>query len=130
MKVFVYGSLLSGLFNHRLLEGSEFLGQGVTLEFFRLVSLGAYPACLSKGQGAPVVGEVYEVSDLTFSRLDRLEGYPNYYNRSKVGVKVGESEVKAWIYHIERDSLLCRGEKEIADGDWKKFVSSSLSART
>jgi gamma-glutamylcyclotransferase (GGCT)/AIG2-like uncharacterized protein YtfP len=71
-KVFVYGTLLSGECNNRLLSSSTRLGEEV-VSGFTMVSLGFYPACvLDEKSTTPVLGEVWEVNEETFQRLDRL----------------------------------------------------------
>ena len=59
-RVFVYGTLLAGEPNHRLLEAASFVGPAETPPVFSLVDLGPFPALVGGGAGA-VVGEVYEV---------------------------------------------------------------------
>jgi gamma-glutamylaminecyclotransferase len=103
--VAVYGSLKKGFHNHRLLEKSRHVGNGVVWDW-QMFSVGSYPM-IAKGLGKVYV-EIYEVDGATFSNLDRLEGYPSYYNRKLVDVDdvacdgklmdgSGES-VRAWIY--------------------------------
>lgn len=108
-KVFVYGSLRQGYGNHRLLEGSTFLGQRTTQPLFTMVNLGAFPAVLPDGD-TPIVGELYEVDADTFDRLDWLEGYPNFYDRMLVDIE-GDT---AWMYYIAGES---RGSI-VPSGDW------------
>lgn len=94
MQVFVYGTLKSGHGNHRLLQGSKFLGRS-TVDRFKMYSLGGFPAVVPSEDGV-IQGEVYEVDDFTMTRLDRLEGYPNFYDRMIVSTEKGP----AWIYYM------------------------------
>lgn len=91
-KVAVYGSLKEGFGNHRLLTTSEKVGED-WVDGWTMYSLGGFPAIV-EGDGSIKV-EIYEVDDETFSRLDRLEGYPSFYDRKKVET----SEGAAWIYY-------------------------------
>jgi gamma-glutamylcyclotransferase (GGCT)/AIG2-like uncharacterized protein YtfP len=75
MKIFVYGSLLSGLHNHRVIANSHPLGEARTERRFRMHSLGGFPAVVAGGKQS-ILGEVYEVDAGTLERLDRLEGHP------------------------------------------------------
>jgi gamma-glutamylaminecyclotransferase len=117
MRVFVYGSLMSGFHNHRLLQGpgAEFVRADRTAETACVMhDLGAYPAVvLAAGPGrAPVVGEVYEVDAATLARLDRLEGYPRLYDRKEVRLEGGGF---AWMY-VMREAP--SGSPAVAGNDW------------
>lgn len=97
MKVFVYGTLKRGFCFHHLLEqgGAEYVGAFVTPPKYTMLDLGRYPAVVLNGR-TPIHGEVYEVSKDCFKRLDRLEGYPDFYNRTTLHTHFG----KAWMYHL------------------------------
>jgi gamma-glutamylaminecyclotransferase len=118
MRVFVYGSLMSGFHNHRLLETSaaEFVRVDRTAEAAWVMhDLGAFPAVvLAAGPGrAPVVGEVYEVDAATLARLDRLEGCPRLYGREEVRLEGGGF---AWMYVMR---LAPAGSPAVAGNDWR-----------
>lgn len=111
-KVFCYGSLKRGYGNHVLLETSDFIQEDETVqEDLCLMDFGPYPGVYEKGDTS-VKGEVYEVTDETFSRLDCLEGYPNYYDRKEVPLRSG---VTAWMYYLKGEEP--RGIK-CPDGLW------------
>lgn len=102
--VFVFGSLKKGFGNHRLLQDSEFIEPAVTKDAaFKMVSYGGFPGMYHGGDTA-IHGEVYEVDDETFQRLDRLEGHPNFYQREQVQVHLKRDaddvpiEATAWMY--------------------------------
>lgn len=112
MLVAVYGSLKQGYRNHALLGGSEFKGVDGTSAEFSMYSMGGFP-CITEGGDTSIHVEVYEVEDEVFSRLDRLEGYPSFYNRKEIDTMYG----KAWIYYIQDGSYL--GELNlVANGRW------------
>ena len=48
-RVFVYGTLLAGEPNHRLLEAASFVGPAETPPVFLLVDLGPFPALVACG---------------------------------------------------------------------------------
>lgn len=109
--VAVYGTLREGHGNHRLLEGSKYHGTEQSVPEFTLNSLGGLPA-LTAGEGEVVI-ELYEVDDATFSRLDQLEGYPDFYDRRVIPTSRGE----AWVYFMH--DLSDRWHSEvIKSGDW------------
>ena len=97
-KVFVYGSLKQGFGNHRLLESATFLGLDTTPPDYTMYSLGGFPGIIPKGN-TPIQGEVYEVDQDQFERLDMLEGYPSFYNRKLIDTAHGD----AWIYYLNGD---------------------------
>ena len=125
-KVFVYGSLRQGYVNHGLLRLNEsasetrFLGLHTIPAGHRMVSLGAFPGVLEADvdNSTPVTGEVYEVNDSVFQRLDWLEGYPNFYNRKVIPTEYGDS----WIYFLEdRDGERYDRYPSVASGDWATY---------
>lgn len=114
MNVFVYGTLLSGNGNNRLLSGSALVGKR-TLTGFDMVTLGGFPA-IEPGAGT-VVGEVYEINEETLDRLDGLEGYTeggnhNLYERETITTDDG---ITAFVYVMPG----CKEEYPPLDsGDW------------
>ena len=120
MNVCVYGTLLSGQRNNRLLNTSEKLGD-VIVAGFQMYSLGGFPACVRTDNydDHQIVGEVWKVSDETLVRLDMLEGYPHFYQRTLINTSWGA----AWMYVQNRDKV--RNEWLIPGGDWKEYVRES-----
>lgn len=113
MLVAVYGSLRKTLGNHRLLEDAQFIGTD-RISGFRMYSYGAFPYIRPSDQtDYTILIEVYDVTDEEFARLDRLEGYPSFYNRKQVPTQFGD----AWIYFIDEDSQ----SPEVTSGDWLEY---------
>jgi len=111
-RVFVYGSLLRGLGNHRLLERARFVGVARTPARFTMHDLGAFPAIANDGHTA-IVGEVYAVDGPTLERLDRLEGHPTHYRREPIELEDGE------LAHIYVYVASLAGAQVVASGDWR-----------
>lgn len=111
-EVFVYGTLLSGQHNNRLLSSSTLLGTD-EVGGIEMHDLGPFPACVASERSEKVVGEVWEVSDETLQRLDYLEGHPTFYKRVQIQTKFG----MAWVY-LCKDGLTA---PLIPSGDWKKY---------
>lgn len=87
-KIFVYGTLQRGYGNNRCLSNSEFVAQAVTKDTFALFNSG-FPIAVrdsEKFESLPVIGEVWEVSDVDLGRCDALEGHPNWYRREDITV--------------------------------------------
>jgi gamma-glutamylaminecyclotransferase len=125
-RVFVYGSLRKGEFNHRLLAvpGARLIMAGVMTEpGYELRDLGAFPGMVHGGAGA-VTGEVYEVDAATLAALDRLEGHPRFYTRSRIALENG-TVVEAYLLAPERVS----GRRVILSGDWRAHRRDRAMAR-
>ena len=119
--VAVYGSLRQGHGNNRLLIDSEFLNTELSVSEFTMHSLGGFPA-LVEGTDRVVI-ELYGVDDLTFARLDQLEGYPTMYNRRQITTSHGD----AWVYFME--ALHWGSDGVVEGGDWTKFKARSSLSR-
>ena len=123
-KITVYGSLLKGLGNHGILadpETATLLGEHTIEDNLYMISLGGFPGLLvSKEEVSVIHVETYEVTDAVFQRVERLEGYPNFYTRYPVKTPFGDSEV----YVLARDSYYDRGTRVAKDENgivnWKK----------
>ncbi len=117
--VFVYGSLLSGMHNHRVLDGARLVGSGRTPPRFTLRDLGAFPALVAGGNTA-VAGEIYAVDGEILERLDRLEEHPVHYRREPVQLEDGPIAY-AYIY-VARPREHARA---IPSGDWRGHKEKS-----
>lgn len=115
--VFVYGSLLRGMGNHRYLEGSN-LWDKATLKGFKMYQVSSFPAIVT-GEGS-IQGEIYLVDDDTLARLDQLEGHPQMYER-RLATAVLDTNGKlmpVWVYIWKRpiDRLT-----PVPSGDWREY---------
>ena len=96
--IFVYGTLKHNFSNHHLLNDSEYLGDGHTKEKYAMYTNGI-PFVIKSEAISTITGELYRVDDNTLSRLDRLEGHPNWYCREQVEIALDSGNtVTAWIY--------------------------------
>jgi gamma-glutamylcyclotransferase (GGCT)/AIG2-like uncharacterized protein YtfP len=126
-KVFVYGSLLSGMGNHRLLEKSKKLGLSHSPKGFGMIDLGYFPGAIRlDGTENRIIGEVYEVDDYTLARIDGLEGYRpsqpdrGLYNRLEIDTDFGKAFI--YIFNIRRDQPSTIIEK----GDWRSYFNQKV----
>lgn len=115
MKIFVYGTLMKGEFNHSILSSPHvnYLKNGITKRNYTLYNLGAFPGMVANGSNS-VVGEIYEVDDFTINMLDGLESHPTFYKRTKIELQGGE---KVQTYILNESYL--EGCEIIKSGDWK-----------
>jgi len=111
--VTVYGSLKKNYGNHGLLAGSRFVAPTLTPTEFTMLNLGAFPGLIE--WSTAIVGEVYEVDSSTFVNLDRLEGYPHFYNRKLIPTEYGD----AWIYFLN-GKYADRNKDFVPSGEWTK----------
>jgi len=131
-RIFVYGTLLSGMSNHK-----RFCGDALTVvpavTTGRLYHLPyGFPAMFDTPDGQ-VVGEVMTFPDIekTLERLDRLEGYhpggmSHYLRTLKKAVMTGIDEpisVWAYVYPHQRLMEISRDLKHIENGCWRTFFS-------
>jgi gamma-glutamylaminecyclotransferase len=112
-RVFVYGSLLSGEPNHRLLARAPLVAETVTEPRFALHDLGAFPG-MAHGGAHAIAGEVYDVDGDTLAALDRLEGVPRFYQRAAISLADGTT---AETYLLTRAQV--EGRPVIATGSWR-----------
>jgi gamma-glutamylcyclotransferase (GGCT)/AIG2-like uncharacterized protein YtfP len=124
--VFVYGTLKRSFYNHYLISGTTtssqglFVGLASTLDrFVMVVDDRGIPFLLNApstttntdddqevhassdtSSTSQISGELYRVHDDLLAELDVLEGYPDFYTRRQVQVKVeGIPDMStAWVY--------------------------------
>lgn len=128
--VFVYGTLQSGYGNNRLLtqSGATLVGEDKTEDVFILGDVGFPYAvtkqCLDDSQYTydetllkPVIGEVWEINDLSLRLMDRLEGVPHHYQRKLTQMQSGST---VWMYQQGDPSVLFHCSKcHEEEGAWK-----------
>lgn len=122
--VAVYGSLRSGMQNFHVNNraGAALVGKGTTVDnhdLFRYAGCYFPSVSLAHSEsGKPVVVEVFSTDEAGLTGpYDALEGYPNFYNRTQIPVKLDDgSEVMAWIYHIDEEQ-----SDRVESGDWVEY---------
>jgi len=121
--VFVYGTLKSNKYNNSLLENSEFLGNGITKDPFLLVH-DSLPYLIKKNDheySTTIKGEIYEVDDEIFKKIDKLEGHPYFYKRGCVIVKNEKTNeyIYSWCYFVNDITYVSLNDI-IKNGEWDK----------
>lgn len=110
--LFVYGTLKQGFSNHYFLKDAEFVAPAKTVERYALF-VDEFPHVYPKDPVCSIQGEVYHVDFSTLTRIDALEGHPNFYRRELVEVRLQSGEAtKAWIYFHSKGAgqLIASGE--------------------
>jgi gamma-glutamylcyclotransferase (GGCT)/AIG2-like uncharacterized protein YtfP len=111
----VYGSLLKGLGNHRLLSDAEFVNQAVLPPEYGMVSLGGFPGVYKDGD-SNILLELYLVDGDELRNLDRLEGNGYFYTREIVETEGGDTP---WVYLLPKSEY--DNNTAVPRGDWRKF---------
>ena len=97
--VAVYGTLKSGLSNHRCIGNGTFVGSGKTKDKYPLIVKGLPYLIPTKGIGNNVEVEVYRVGDSVMRDLDALEGHPRFYERVEIPITLDDrTTIKCWVY--------------------------------
>jgi gamma-glutamylcyclotransferase (GGCT)/AIG2-like uncharacterized protein YtfP len=113
LRLFVYGTLLSGEREHDLLAGADFAGPAVTLPKYTLVDLGVYPALVPRGAVA-VTGELYLIDRKLRFALDVKREVPVLFQRIAMELANGEP---AEAYAMRDEQV--RGRRRLHGGDWR-----------
>ena len=118
-RVFVYGTLKSGHGNNRVMfengGDARLLGRAISKRPFFMAD-GGFPRAglfvspkwrATTDMQGQIIGEVWEVNKQAFDNMDRLEGHPRFYTRSKHPFLIDgqKREVVAWIYLIANGNL-------------------------
>lgn len=113
-RVFVYGTLLRGEGNHRLLMGAQFVAQARTQSEFTFHDLGGCPGMIrgTDCEHQTVLGELYDVDEEILAALDRLEGHPRFYRRTEI--LIDRAPVQTYLLPRDRFGHLPR----IPSGSW------------
>lgn len=109
-RVFVYGTLRRGCYNHHYLQDTPCLGACRSAPAFTMLDLGPFPGVV-RGGTTGVCGEVYRIDAADLARLDELEGYPVDYTRELIETRFGQ----AWIYLLRASAA---DAPKISSGDW------------
>lgn len=120
LKIAVYGSLRQNMGNHRLIESAKKIATETVSLPFVMFDLGGFPGLVPVNENNDMVVEVYEVSPDIYKRVERLEGYPSFYDRQVIETTVGAAD----IYYLPRGSEWHRGQVTKFNGafDWVKHL--------
>ena len=112
-RIFVYGTLRKGMYNHDLYlkDRGVYCGEGYIKGSLMTITGKVYPAFLPEGQHL-VLGELYDVDEQTLKCLDELECYygedhqKNEYNKISMDVfdKDGHKNGCAYVYIFNMDN--------------------------
>lgn len=126
LRIAVYGSLRKGMGNHRIIENANLLSSETMTLPFEMIDMGSFPGLIRSEEMNDIKIEVYEVDDATYKRVERLEGYPSFYDRELIETSAGP----AGVYFLDRDqgreyNRYPRVNKAENVYDWVKHLSKS-----
>lgn len=121
-KIAVYGSLLEGLGNHPVIgrdEESKIISSEVVSIPYGMISYRAFPALVPSSENHNIFIEIYEVNEETYRRVERLEGYPTFYQKAIVNTTKGPVE----IYVIQNEVPYEKQpeSQRVPSGDWREY---------
>lgn len=114
--VSVYGSLLTGLHNHRLISDKgekhyhKFIGHSYPVDtLYEMYDLGSYPGIKRSPNGTLIRLQTFMVSDELLQDIDALEGYregsdSTFYDRKEITIEVTGNLIKSYIYEYVPDT--------------------------
>lgn len=125
MLIFVYGTLKTGQALHdyiKLDETATLIGEA-SLRGYQLFQSGSgwFPFVMEGDNESIVEGEVFDVVPEMEYLLDRIEGYPDLYDKKKLTVVSNDgTEHEALTYVVTQDQLQyhIRNSKHITSGKW------------
>lgn len=111
-----YGTLRKGMENfHFFQEGMHFI-ETVTLEGYKLISLGEYPyAVRTSNADERIIAELFQLDYLQAKSIHDMELEAGYY--------YDEIQIHQNFYGIYLFSKINPTDEEIPSGDWAKYVA-------
>ena len=124
--MFVYGSLLKGLGNHRLLQriDADFIAEdSISAKLY--TQHWGWPFIKLNNNGSTVKGEVYSVLKSRVKEVDGLEGYreSNPENSLFIRHKIITNNNREVFIYEGGNHLLPSNSTSVEHGDWKKALN-------
>ena len=126
-RMFVYGTLRPGGSLNFHMDGNAYVGPASLAGYKMVDTSHGFPTIFKTGAlGDVVVGDVYILTgdtEATLSRLDRLEGEGQMYDRVTIRALLLASMVTrpVQVYVHRDDSGFQSSLKEVPGGDWQKL---------
>lgn len=119
--LFVNGTLMRGLALHKNLDGAKFLGEFRTKPLYRIFSINdIHPGMYEVAEGGvSVVGEMYEMSDETWAKVEAGEP-PHLYDGP---VKLDDGQVVDGILY-PKEQIKPEHTEISSFGDWRAYMAS------
>ena len=121
----VYGSLRQGMGNHGLISHSKMIERRIVQLPYKMISLGWFPGLVKAETPNDIVIELYEVDQPTYARVERLEGYPNFYDKYSFELSDYESPVEIYVLNEKHGSYTQKGKNIEHIPDWVKYKTEN-----
>lgn len=115
VNLIVYGTLMRGERNSPFCRNATFISP-CDIEGTLSDTGWGFPAFVPVGKGI-VKAELVVLPESDWPAIDRLESYPTFYDRRKIGARLpdGSSEV-GWVYVMNK---LPAGARRMEGGEWR-----------
>lgn len=123
LKLAVYGSLRAGMGNNRLIEHAKLLSTEKVSLPFDMIDMGAFPGLIKSEEVNDIDVEIYEVDMPTYQRVERLEGYPSFYDRQLIETSVGAADI--YFLHRSHNGWAHKVNKTNGSYDWVKHLNGT-----
>ena len=94
-----------------------------------MISFKYYPGAYKVEDGLPIHGELYEVDDSIFYKLDHLESNGSFYQRELINVSTNHAghnySGPAWIYLLMKKPNSC---DIVENNDWKSHLENEYNS--
>ena len=119
-KIGVYGTLRKKFGNWSWALNCEPLSTETVNIPFKMISLGGFPGLVPSKENHDIVIEIYEVDDHQYKAIERLEGYPRFYQKALISTSMGEIEV-----YVLNDKEY-QNYPVVESGDWKEYKTKKV----
>jgi gamma-glutamylcyclotransferase (GGCT)/AIG2-like uncharacterized protein YtfP len=113
MYLFVYGVMRKNCINHSFIKDCKYIGLFKTEKLFQLIKYQNFPYAsdikfFENEDFSSIIGEVYEIDDITFSKINTFTGYPNHYNCKLINATEinNNSKINAYIYLLSNEDII------------------------
>lgn len=120
----VYGSLRQGMGNHGLISHSKLIETKQINLPYKMISLGGFPGLIADTKENEITIELYEVDQATYQRVERLEGYPSFYDKYSFTLPEYELPIEIYVLNEEDGYYSHKGEELTHIPDWVKYKRS------
>ena len=115
----VYGTLKrGGFYNHIIAGRGRYIDTRRNSGWRMYDNFGKYPYAVRGSADEMIVVELWQIPAEILPKVDALEDYPGYYQRTKLELEIAGGEiVSAYFYYVSKDKV--EGLPQIDSGDWQ-----------